>query len=135
MVGGEWCAGADPGGGGPRGQDPPPFGGPLNFIKREKKLCACTRKTPRFSTLQLPGPPPPPFRNPVSAPGVGGWVWVGGCVGVWGCGGVGVWGWGCVGVGVWVCVYVCVRVCTCVCMCVCVCVCVYVCVRVCAICL
>ena len=36
------------GGGGPGGQDPPPhFGGPPNFIKRGKKLCA---KTPHFST-------------------------------------------------------------------------------------
>ena len=33
--------GADPGGGGPGGPDPPPpppFGGPPNFIKREKNV-------------------------------------------------------------------------------------------------
>ena len=51
--------------GGPGGQDPPPppppllFGGPPNFIK-----CVCVKML-RFSTLT---PPPPPFRNPVSAP-------------------------------------------------------------------
>ena len=34
------------------------FGGPPNFIKREKNV-ARAAKTPHFSTKQLPGPPPP----------------------------------------------------------------------------
>ena len=38
-------AGADPGGGSwGSGPPPPPFGGPLNFIKREKMLRTCARK-------------------------------------------------------------------------------------------
>ena len=39
--------GADAGGGGPGGQDPP-FGGPPNFIKRGKKSCAHARKNAAF---------------------------------------------------------------------------------------
>ena len=35
------------GGGGPGGQSPPPFGGPPNFIKKEKMARV---KTPHFST-------------------------------------------------------------------------------------
>ena len=53
------------GGGGPGGQD---FGGPPNFIKRGKTLCACARKR-RVLVLNSYPDPPPPFRNPVSAPG------------------------------------------------------------------
>ena len=45
---------------------PPPFGGPPNFIKREKILCVCVRKR-RILVLNS-YPDPPPFRNPVSAP-------------------------------------------------------------------
>ena len=37
------CPGADPGGGS-WGSGPPPFGGPPNFIKREKTSRACARK-------------------------------------------------------------------------------------------
>ena len=55
-------------GGGPGGQDPPPpFGGPLNFIKRGKTSGACARKR-RDLVLNSYPDPPPPFRNPVSAP-------------------------------------------------------------------
>ena len=50
--------GADPGGGGVLGVrtiPPPPFGGPPNFIKRDKMA----RVTPRFSILNsYPDPPP-----------------------------------------------------------------------------
>ena len=51
----EGCApGADPvgRGGGLGGQDspPPPFGGPPNFIKREKNAACVHVNTPRFST-------------------------------------------------------------------------------------
>ena len=53
-------------GGGPGGQDPPPFGGPPNFIKREKTLRVGARKC-RILVLNS-YPDPPPFRNPVSAP-------------------------------------------------------------------
>ena len=52
--------GADPGGGGV------PFGGPPNFIKKEKMAHACARKL-RILVLNS-YPDPPPFRNPVSAP-------------------------------------------------------------------
>ena len=50
------------GGGGPEPQDSPtPFGGPLNFmLKREKTLCACTRKH-RISVLNSYPDTPPPF--------------------------------------------------------------------------
>ena len=44
-----------------RASPPPPFGGPPNFIKREKNVARVHAKTPRFSTKRLPGPPPPPF--------------------------------------------------------------------------
>ena len=48
-------------GGSPGGQDPPPpFGGPPNFIKMEKKHCTCARKECRISVLNsYPDPPPP----------------------------------------------------------------------------
>ena len=49
---------------GVRNHPTPPFGGPPNFIKREKTSHVCA-KTPHFSTEQLP---PTHFRNPVSAP-------------------------------------------------------------------
>ena len=57
------------GGGGPGGQDPP-FGGPANFIKREKMLRVCVRKR---HVLVLNGyPDSPHFQNPVSAPEIRG---------------------------------------------------------------
>ena len=63
------CAGADPGGGGPGGQDPPPpFGGPPNFIKREKTSRACAQIHSVLVLNSYPDPPPP-FRNPASTPG------------------------------------------------------------------
>ena len=44
---------------------PPPFGGPPNFIKREKTSRACAGI---HCILVLNSYPDPPFRNPVSAP-------------------------------------------------------------------
>ena len=51
-------AGADPGGG-PGGQDPtPPFGGPLNFIKRGKKTSrASAQKCHNLVLNSYPDPP------------------------------------------------------------------------------
>ena len=46
------------GGRGPGGQDPPPFGGPQNFIKKEKMVGACARK---LYILVLNSYPDPPF--------------------------------------------------------------------------
>ena len=66
-------SGADAGGGG-GGQDYPPppthspFGGHPNFIKRGKTLRACKQKHHVLVINSYPVPPPPPFRNPVSAP-------------------------------------------------------------------
>ena len=57
--------GADPVGG---SRTPPPFGGPPNFIKREKMLRACARISRVLVLNSYPDSPPPPFRNPVSAP-------------------------------------------------------------------
>ena len=54
------------GGGGPPGTPPPSFGGPPNFIKREKTLGVCPRMA-RVSVLYCETDPPP-FRNPVSTP-------------------------------------------------------------------
>ena len=51
--------------GGLGSQDPPPFGGPLNFIKREKTSCACARIC---HVLVVNSYSDPPFGNPVSAP-------------------------------------------------------------------
>ena len=53
-------AGADTGGGG-GGSGPTPFGGPPNFIlhKEGKNVTRMCTDDPRFSTLQLQGPPPP----------------------------------------------------------------------------
>ena len=48
------------------GPPPPPFGGPPNFIKKEKMTRACAQKLRVLVLNQLPGPTP--FRNPVSAP-------------------------------------------------------------------
>ena len=59
-----WSRGGSRGGRGPGGQDPP-FGGPPNFIKREKTLCVCAKKR---RVLVHNSYPHPPFRNPVSAP-------------------------------------------------------------------
>ena len=50
-------SGADPGGGGPGGPDPPPFGGPPNFIKREKTSRACARKCRILVLNSYPDPP------------------------------------------------------------------------------
>ena len=50
-------SGADPGGGGPGGQDPPPFGGPPNFIKKEKMARACARKLRILVLNSYPDPP------------------------------------------------------------------------------
>ena len=53
--------GEDPVGGSRRGQDPPPlFGGPSNFIKREKKRykCVCVRKHCVLLLNSNPDPPP-----------------------------------------------------------------------------
>ena len=47
---------------------PPPFWGTHKLHKEGKNVARICAKTPRFSTEQLPGPPPPLFRNPVSAP-------------------------------------------------------------------
>ena len=38
------------GGGGSWGSGPSPFGGPPNFIKREKNVASVRAKMPRFST-------------------------------------------------------------------------------------
>ena len=46
------CRGGSRGGG--------PFGGPPNFIKREKNVAHVCAKTLHFRTYQLPGLPPPP---------------------------------------------------------------------------
>ena len=44
--------------GGPRGQDPPPpFGGPPNFIKREKMLCVCAQMQHILVVNSYPEPP------------------------------------------------------------------------------
>ena len=56
-------------GGGSWGSGPPPFGGHLNFIKRGKTSRVCARKG-RDLVLDSYPDPPPPFPNPVSAPGV-----------------------------------------------------------------
>ena len=53
----EGFTGADPGGGGPGGQDPPPFGGPPNFIKKEKMARACARKLRILVLNSYPDPP------------------------------------------------------------------------------
>ena len=60
--------GADPGGGVLGVRTPPPFGGPPNFIKREKMSRVCAQKRHILVLNSYPDPPPP-FRNPVSAPG------------------------------------------------------------------
>ena len=56
------ASGADPvGGGGSWGSGPPPpFWETPKFNKEEKNVTRVHSETPRFSTEQLPGPPPPP---------------------------------------------------------------------------
>ena len=49
-------AGADPGGGS-WGSGPPPFGGPPNFIKREKMARACAQKLRVLVLNSYPDPP------------------------------------------------------------------------------
>ena len=44
-------------GGGPGGQDPPPFGGPPNFIKKEKMARLCARKLRILVLNSYPDPP------------------------------------------------------------------------------
>ena len=48
--------GADPGGGS-WGSGPPPFGGPPNFIKKEKMARACARKLRILVLNSYPDPP------------------------------------------------------------------------------
>ena len=45
-------------------------GGGANFIKRGKNVVHVCPNTPCFDNSLLPGPQPPPSRNPVSAPAV-----------------------------------------------------------------
>ena len=66
------------GGGGSWGSGLPPFGGPPNFIKRGKMAHVCTRKL-RVLVINSYPDPPPPFRNPVSAPDIlNGYKFIGG---------------------------------------------------------
>ena len=68
--------GADPGvcvcvgGGGSWGSGPSHFGGPPNFIKREKTLRTCAQKRHVLVLNSYPDPQAP-FQNPVSAPATG----------------------------------------------------------------
>ena len=60
--------GADPGGGSSGSGTPPPFGGPLNIIKREKTLRMCARKSRVLVLNSYPDPPPPPLSEILSSP-------------------------------------------------------------------